>query len=133
MHVGRLIRKPYLEMIELLYKRLEQEGFEGTNVMYSPIFQFIDTGKRLTQLATLAKTSKQHMKFLLGNLEKMGYTQKVPDPTDKRAVIYSLTKKGHDRRARSYEVLAEIERTWSEFIGPAKMDELKLLLTDLGG
>lgn len=131
-HIGLLIRKPYFEIMDSLYKQLQLEGYEGANTMYSSIFQFIQDGKKPTELARLANTSKQHVKFLLNNLEKMGYVQKQKDKLDGRAVIYSLTKKGIERLNRSLEILEEIEMKWKKLVGEKEIDNLKNILTQLG-
>ncbi|MEO1257768.1 MAG: winged helix DNA-binding protein [Bacteroidota bacterium] len=131
-HIGVLVRKPYLEMMKALYEKMAAEGYEGSHIMYSGIFQFIGTGKRPTELAQLSGVSKQHMKFLLNNLEQMGYLQKDKDPLDKRAVIYSLSEKGWKRKERAYEIVHEMEREWTALIGEEEMDQLRELLTKLG-
>ena len=131
-HIGLLIRKPYFEIMDSLYKQLQLEGYEGANTMYSSFFQFIGNGKKPTELARLANTSKQHVKFLLNNLEEMAYVQKQKDKLDGRAVIYSLTKKGKDRLNRSLEILEEIELNWKELVGEQEIDTLKNILAELG-
>jgi DNA-binding MarR family transcriptional regulator len=130
-HIGVLIRKPYFEIMDRLYLQLQDEGYEGSNVMYSSIFQFIEDGKNLTELARLTNTSKQHVRFLLGNLAKIGYVQKHNDPSDGRAVIYSLTVKGEARRARSLEILENIEREWEDLIGKEEITTLRQILKQL--
>lgn len=130
-HIGVLIRKPYFEIMERLYVQLQEEGYEGSNTMYSSIFQFIKDGQKLTDLARLTNTSKQHVKFLLGNLQEIGYIQKRKDPNDGRAVIYSLTKKGEERRERSLQILTIIEKEWEELIGKEQISQLREILKQL--
>lgn len=130
-HIGVLIRKPYFEIMERLYVQLQDEGYEGSNTMYSSIFQFIQDGQKLTDLARLTNTSKQHVKFLLGNLQKIGYIQKHKDPNDGRAVIYSLTTKGEERRERSLQILMIIEKEWEELIGKEQISHLREILKQL--
>jgi DNA-binding MarR family transcriptional regulator len=117
--------------MDRLYLQLQDEGYEGSNTMYSSVFQFIEDGKKLTELARLTNTSKQHVKFLLGNLEKIGYVQKHSDPTDGRAVIYSLTVNGEARRERSLQILENIEREWEELIGIDQISKLREILKQL--
>ncbi len=130
-HIGVLIRKPYFEIMERLYVQLQDEGYEGSNTMYSSIFQFIQEGQKLTDLARLTNTSKQHVKFLLENLQKIGYVQKRKDPNDGRAVIYSLTTKGEERRERSLQILMIIEKESEELIGKDQISHLREILKQL--
>lgn len=130
-HIGVLIRKPYFEIMERLYAQLQDEGYEGSNTMYSSIFQFIQDGQKLTDLARLTNTSKQHVKFLLGNLQQFGYVQKRSDPNDGRAVIYSLTTKGEKRRERSLQILMMIEKEWEDLIGKDQISTLRVILKQL--
>ena len=130
-HIGVLIRKPYFEIMERLYVQLQDEGYEGSNTMYSSIFQFILDGQKLTDLARLTNPSKQHVKFLLGNLQKIGYVQKHNDPNDGRAVIYSLTEKGEERRERSLQILMNIEKEWEDLIGKDQISTLREILKQL--
>ncbi len=53
-------------------------------------------GTRITELARRAEISKQAVGQLVTDMEASGYVQRVPDPSDQRAKIVILTKRGRD-------------------------------------
>lgn len=62
---------------------------------HSAVFAQIDpTGSRLSELARGANMSPQAMGELVDELEALGYVVRRPDPTDRRAKLIMLTRKG---------------------------------------
>mgnify|MGYP001826017013 FL=1 len=53
-------------------------------------------GTRITELARRAEISKQAVGQLVTDMEAGGYVERVPDPSDQRAKIVVLTKRGRD-------------------------------------
>jgi DNA-binding MarR family transcriptional regulator len=53
-----------------------------------------EEGSRITELAAIAKITKQSMSALAAQLEETGYIKKKTDTTDKRAWLVILTPKG---------------------------------------
>lgn len=53
-------------------------------------------GTRITELARRAEISKQAVGQLVTDMEAGGYVQRVPDPSDQRAKMVVLTKRGRD-------------------------------------
>ena len=53
-------------------------------------------GTRITELARRAEISKQAVGQLVTDMEEGGYVERVPDPSDQRAKIVVLTKRGRD-------------------------------------
>lgn len=51
-------------------------------------------GRRVTELATLMRMTKQSMHELVGHLERHGYLRREPDPTDARARLIRMTELG---------------------------------------
>lgn len=49
---------------------------------------------RITELAALQSVAQPSMTALVGSLEQAGLAQRAPDPTDRRAVLVSLTPEG---------------------------------------
>lgn len=49
---------------------------------------------RITELASLQGVAQPSMTALVGSLEQAGLVQRDPDPTDRRAVLVSLTPSG---------------------------------------
>ena len=96
------------------------------------VFQFLDAqGTRVSTLAERAQITKQSMAELVDHLERHGYVERVPDPTDGRAKLVRATARGQEVYAIAREVVAEIEEDWTRRLGKAKMRLLRELLEEL--
>ncbi|MBR7836707.1 MarR family transcriptional regulator [Actinospica durhamensis] len=67
---------------------------------------------RITELAALQGVAQPSMTALIGSLEQAGLVRRAPDPTDRRAVLVTLTPAGlsylTERRAGGAERLATL-------------------------
>lgn len=79
---------------------------------------------RITELAALQGVAQPSMTALIGSLEQAGLVRRAPDPTDRRAVLVTLTPDGlsylTERRRGGAERLA----TLIERLTPAAADAL---------
>jgi DNA-binding MarR family transcriptional regulator len=89
------------------------------------------TGARPTVLAQRSGVSKQAMSQLVRELETRGYVEQVPDPTDTRAKIVRLTKRGVALRAACLEARSELQALAAETLGKVKLARLQRDLTQL--
>jgi DNA-binding MarR family transcriptional regulator len=64
-------------------------------------------------------------------LERLGYVERVPDPSDRRAKLVRATPRGRELYAIAREVVAEIDAEWTKRLGKAKMRRLRQLLEEL--
>jgi DNA-binding MarR family transcriptional regulator len=99
---------------------------------HSAVFaQISPQGSRLSALARGANMSPQAMGELVDELEELGYVERQPDPTDRRAKLIMLTPRGHACIAAGIATIRGIEDRIDEIIGPAGHAELRRLLTEL--
>ncbi len=133
MHIGRLLRRPAMIMLEDVHQRLEQHGFGDVKPAHGAVFSYIGEGAQVTHMAELALTSKQNMSYLVDYLVKRGYVEPHDHGTDGRAKLFRLTKKGVACRQKSMDIIAEISEEWRAKLGAAKMEQLERLLTELNG
>ena len=85
-------------------------------------------GLRPSDLAARLRMSKQALNYLLGELERLGYIERLPDPDDLRSRRISVTKRGDAVAAAIREAVAEVEAEWTEQLGPKRFEELRSLL-----
>jgi DNA-binding MarR family transcriptional regulator len=71
------------------------------------------------------------MAELVAHLERHGYVERVPDPRDRRARLVRPTARGREVYAIAREIIAELEREWTEGLGETKMRRLRSLLEEL--
>jgi DNA-binding MarR family transcriptional regulator len=82
-------------------------------------------------LAAHANITAQAMGELVDHLERHGYVERVPDPTDGRAKLVRLTEQGHAIYTLAGRLVRELEATWASYLGERKMCQLKRLLAEL--
>ena len=105
--------------IHKLHARLDDEGFGDVRDVHGCVFGFIDLehGSRLTELAERSGITKQAVGEAVAELERLGYVERVADPSDGRAKIIRLTPRGLDGCLTGRRIFAEIEREWAEQLG----------------
>jgi DNA-binding MarR family transcriptional regulator len=79
-------------------------------------------GVRLTDLAHRAQLSLAACSELVNDLERLGYLERRPDPSDGRAKLIVPTARGGDLLDRSASSVATIEREWAALLGPGEFE-----------
>jgi DNA-binding MarR family transcriptional regulator len=117
--IAGLLNEVKVAAVRKLFVRLREEGFEHVREGHGCVFGFIDIehGSRLTELAAGAGLTKQAVGEAATELEQLGYVERVPDPTDKRAKIIKLTPSGVEACLTGRRIFAEIEHEWGEQFG----------------
>lgn len=124
--LGNLLRDPALTINEIVSERLAELGYEGLRTAHGTIGQHIaDGGSRVTELAQLAQVSKPSVVYLVNDLERMGYVERVPDPDDGRAKLVRMTERGAAAQRAGTEIMREIEGDWSALLGEGEFAALR--------
>jgi DNA-binding MarR family transcriptional regulator len=88
-------------------------------------------GTRLTELAEAAQVTKQTAGFLVDQLEKAGYAERIPDPTDARARLVRMAPRGREVVALAREVEADVRREWEAHLGEETFARLEQAMARL--
>ncbi|MCA0155330.1 MarR family transcriptional regulator [Tsukamurella sp. M9C] len=88
-------------------------------------------GTRLTDLAEQAQVTKQTAGFLVDQLERAGYVERVPDPADGRARLIRLSARGAGVADVANAEVALVEREWEDHLGAAAYRDLRGALLKL--
>ena len=88
-------------------------------------------GTRLTELARRASMTKQGMGQLVDEVERLGYVERIPDPTDSRAKIVRFSARGHRLMASGVEIGELIQRQYAKLIGRERLRLLHDTLEEL--
>jgi DNA-binding MarR family transcriptional regulator len=116
----------------MLHRRFAERGHPDIRPPHDNVMQFLDEeGTRVSVLAERAQITKQSMAELVAHLERLGYVERVPDPSDRRAKLVRATPRGNELYAIAREVVDEIEAEWTKRLGKAKMRQLRQLLEEL--
>lgn len=129
MLIGALLRVPGQAIQRRIIGELNAGGFEELRLPHMAVLQFPGPdGVRPGSLAERAGMSKQAMNQLLRSLEHLGYIVRSDAPNEGRARIVRLTKRGRAAYSKIHEILGQIEREWSDELGPQSFAQLKRLL-----
>jgi DNA-binding MarR family transcriptional regulator len=131
-NLGVLLFLPYRAMEQRVFSELAELGFDDITPAQARVFQRIaDRGSRLTDLAEQAQVTKQTAGFLVDQLERSGYVERVPDPSDGRARLVRVAARGRKAVRASARVVATVEQEWEEHLGRDGVETLRELLVRL--
>lgn len=123
-----LIRVSQAETNELV-RRLHDLGHGGVQPSYIGILGNIDTeGTRLVVVAQRTGNTRQAVSQLVTEIERKGYLERTPDPTDGRAVLVRHTPEGRALLADALAAMADIEDGYEALVGRSRMRTLKQAL-----
>ena len=130
--IGALLRMPWEAVQRHMLERLHERGFDDFDAAYLNVFQYPGPqGARPSELAARLRMTKQAVNYLLGELERLDYLTRQPDPDDLRSKRVALTPRGKSAIHVIREAVAEMETTWAQQLGPKRFAQLRNLLRDL--
>jgi DNA-binding MarR family transcriptional regulator len=130
--IGALLRIPWEAVQRHMLERLHERGFDDLDAAHLAVFQYPGPqGTRPTELATRLRMSKQAVNYLLGELERLGYLERRPDPDDLRSKRVVLTRRGTSAIRAIREAVVDLESTWANKLGARRFSELRDLLLEL--
>ena len=130
--IGALLRIPWEALQRHMLERLHERGFDDLDAAHLNVFQYPGPqGSRPTELATRLRISKQALNYLLGELERLDYVERRPDPDDLRSKRVALTPRGTAAVHAIREAVGEVESAWARQLGPERFSQLRGLLLEL--
>jgi DNA-binding MarR family transcriptional regulator len=130
-NLGLLLFIPYRYLESAVLAELRAHGHD-LPLNQARVFQRIaPRGSRLADLAAAAQASKQTVGSIVDQLERAGYVRRVPDPSDARARLVTLTAQGRELIEISLPVVRNIEATWEGHLGRARSRQLRSALASL--
>jgi DNA-binding MarR family transcriptional regulator len=130
--IGALMRLPWDAVHRRMLQALRENGFgdiDGPRL--SVLLWPGPDGMRPSDLAARMKVTKQALNYLLGDLERLGYLERHPDPSDRRARRIALTDRGRALVPVIRGAVSSTERDWAASLGEARFAQLVELLVDL--
>jgi DNA-binding MarR family transcriptional regulator len=130
--IGALLRMPWEAVQRHMLDRLHERGFDDLDAAHLNVFQYPGPqGARPSELAARLRISKQALNYLLGELERLDYLERRPDPDDLRSKRVALTRRGASAVGVIREAVGEVETAWAQQLGPKRFAQLRHLLLDL--
>lgn len=132
-HLAHLLADAKDVVVLALGEHMQARGWDDIRPSHGCVFRFIDPehGSRLTDLAERGDLTKQAVGEMVSDLERLGYVERVPDPSDGRAKIVRLTARGRACYTAALEAFAAIEAAWAERFGERRVAELRALLEEV--
>ena len=130
--IGALLRIPWEAVQRHMLERLHERGFTDLDAAHLNVFLYPGPqGARPSELAARLRISKQALNYLLGELERLGYLERQPDPDDMRSKRIVLTPRAESAVPVLREAVAEVEADWAQELGPERFTQLRDLLIEL--
>ena len=107
----------YRNAEERIMRHVADAGFTLTLAQARICARISEDGIRLTELAHQSQVTKQTAGFLVDQIEKAGYLERVPDPTDARARLIRLSDKGREVQECAREMEQTIDEEWTAHLG----------------
>jgi DNA-binding MarR family transcriptional regulator len=130
--IGALLRVPWESVREQMLAGLHERGFDDLHPAHLTVLQYPPPEDiRPLDLAVQRRTSKQALNHLLGQLERLGYLSRRPDPDDRRHTRVDLTDRGRAAIDAIREIVREVELEWESQLGRDRFAQLRTLLSEL--
>lgn len=128
--LGALLRLCHQAFANRLAASLSPEEGPVLGAVIQPLWDRPD-GMRLTELAAYAGITKQSMSELVDKVVSVGYVERASDPTDGRATLLRLTRKGREVTRAVRANVAAIEADWARVLGKRRLEALRGALAEL--
>jgi DNA-binding MarR family transcriptional regulator len=113
-------------LVEDVQRRLTAAGYGDVRASHDCVFRHLTPdGLRLRDLAALSQISPPAIGEHVDELERLGYVERAPDPSDRRAKLIRPTQRGSAFMRAAYQALAEIETEWTDAIGADSLARLR--------
>jgi len=132
--LGALMRMPVDAIHHRMLEDVHAAGFTDVVPAHFAVLRYPGPhNRRPSDVAAEAGMSRQAMNYLLGELEKLGYLERVDDPRDRRSRRIQVTERG---RALTRVMRASVTRVESELerdLGGEALGQLRELLLAVNG
>lgn len=131
-HVGRLLLRAQRAVNARAAVMLQNRDHRSLTLAHLAVVPHIDDeGTRPKAIADRAGMTKQGISPLLADLERLGYLERGPDPSDGRATLVRFTQAGHSLLTDGVEVTRAIETDYARLLGESPLQLLKRQLSTI--
>jgi DNA-binding MarR family transcriptional regulator len=133
-HIGRLLLRAHRAFSERALQKLRQRGHTRLSMVHTTLLPHLDVnGTQATVVAERVGITKQAAGRIIADLEREGYVQRLPDPTDQRSQMIMFTDAGRQFLGDAYQVKKEIEQEYTALLGAERMHLFRNTLLELLG
>lgn len=109
--------------------QLSEHGL--TPLQFSVLARLLDApeGVRMSDLADVLVVLRSGLTYQIGQLEKLGFVERVASPGDERGVVAKLTPAGRDRVLETFPGhVALVRKNFLDLLGPGEADAIRSML-----
>jgi DNA-binding MarR family transcriptional regulator len=130
-----LLATAFRAVMDRVHQRLVAEGFTDLRPAHGFVFQYVSfrEGATAVEIGEHLGVTKQAAVQLIDELDRRGYLERHPHPTDRRSRAVFLTARGWGCIRRVEQVWQDTEQEWAALIGRHRLDQLRTDLTTLIG
>ncbi|MCF3136737.1 MarR family winged helix-turn-helix transcriptional regulator [Streptomyces olivochromogenes] len=111
---------------------LASQGFGDLRMSHGYVFQhLIDAQPTISDLAQKLGMTQQGASKAIAELERLGYTERLPDPRDARIRRVAFTRRGREAVTAARQARERLEARLRERFGATAFDAGRALLVDL--
>lgn len=124
--LGVMLRLAHQHFSSAVVEALDEAGFGDIRPHHANVFTFVPPeGIQMSELTLKAGVRKQSMAQALEELEKLGYIERQPHPSDKRARLIFLTPRGKKIRPLAMAAGRQVEEKWRRLLGESQIEALR--------
>ena len=129
----RLLSLAYNSASAAIYQRLVEAGITDTRPSHGNVMEHLafEDGLRLADLASRAGVTPQSMGQWVDELETLGYVERRPDSSDRRAKRIHLTRKGKRSNKIEWEVVQEVDDALEHLLGEKRLAAMRRALEEV--
>jgi DNA-binding MarR family transcriptional regulator len=122
-----LLALTFRAVMDQIHDQLGAEGFADVRPAHGFAFHFLShrSGATAVELGEHLGVTKQAAVQLVDELEKRGYVERRPHPTDRRSRLVSLTPRGWQCIERVVALSRQAEARWAELVGVDRLTRLR--------
>jgi DNA-binding MarR family transcriptional regulator len=112
-----------------IFAQVQDAGHPGFTRATFPLWRFegLD-GRQPSDIVLTSGLSKQAVNDQLGALERLGYLERIPHPSDGRGRIVRLTERGRDLDRAVRVAAQQVEEEWTRQIGEPAWQDFRTVL-----
>lgn len=130
--IGVLLRLAHQQFSSAVDGALAEQGFGDIRPHHANVFTFVPPeGIQVSDLTLKAGVRKQTMAQAVEELEALGYVERRPHPTDRRARLVMLTERGKRIRPLAMATGQRVEEDWVKRLGKQRLEALRATLEQI--
>ncbi|RJQ76641.1 MarR family transcriptional regulator [Pseudonocardiaceae bacterium YIM PH 21723] len=115
-----------------LFTTLADQGFGDLKHRHGAVLAYLERdGVRATELSRLSGQHKQIVGMLVDELEELGYVERRPDPSDRRAKLVCPTERGLAQMSAADAIMAAMQLRHAQRLGEQNYRRFKEMFTDI--